>query len=346
MAIILKKNDCVGFGNKSTVYKVRPTIVVKTVNDQTSKAEEHPFLREIQFYECLNERQDRCPDIVQCFLTLPDHLFLSYCEFNRIDLRFSEYQEREKRSDGFSGRLIRVNNYEDPALIARWMQQVSSALEYVEKMGFSHNDLHPRNCLLYYNLDLKLCDFDRTTNIGQFLEGVLAPWARELNAGPLKGSYDLCCARTEQFALGTLVYFMVYGHEPYENIDLANQNPGELNRRFSHMEFPDLSRHEVFDEFISACWHIVYPTMAFVAYGFKRKTKGIASNAEYESADFAKEKKNLRDANPSRVTRTYVGFFLSASLEKISTYYRRKSYAYLVEICQFDENFLIPFLHH
>lgn len=72
-----------------------------------------------------------------------------------------------------TGRLKRVNNLEDPALIARWIQQVTSALEYVEKMGFSHNDLHPRNCLLDRNLSLELCDFDRTTTIGQFLEGVL-----------------------------------------------------------------------------------------------------------------------------------------------------------------------------
>lgn len=113
---------------------------------------------------------------------------------NRIDLRFVENQEREERPGAFTGRLIRVNNHEDPALIARWLQQVTSALEYVEKLGFCHNDIHPRNCLLDQGLNLKLCDFDRTTTIGQFLENVLAPWARELIAGPLKGSYGLCCA--------------------------------------------------------------------------------------------------------------------------------------------------------
>ena len=287
----LKKNDCVGFGNKSIVYKVGPTIVVKTVRDQNPKAEEHPFLRELNFYRCLNKRQDRSPDIVQCFLALPDHLFLSYCDSNRIDLRFSEHQEREKRLDGFPGRLIRVNNYENPALIARWIQQITSALEYVEKIGFSHNDLHARNCLLDHNLNLKLCDFDRATTVGQFLEGVFAPWARKLVDGPLKGSYGLCCARTEQFAVGTLLYFMVYGHEPYEDIDLAKQDPGELSRRFGHMEFPELNRHPVFDEFISACWHNVYPTMALLAYDIKRKTKDIAINAEYKIVDFASERK-------------------------------------------------------
>lgn len=57
--VIARKNDGVGLGNKSTVYKVRPTIVVKTINGKSSKAEEHLFLREIQFYKCLNNQQDR-----------------------------------------------------------------------------------------------------------------------------------------------------------------------------------------------------------------------------------------------------------------------------------------------
>ena len=102
----LKQNDCVGFGTKCIVYKVSPTIVVKTVHDQSSKEEEHPLLREIKFYEGLNKRQDRYPRIIECFLALPDYLFLSYCDLHRIDLRFSEHQEREKRLDDFPGRLI------------------------------------------------------------------------------------------------------------------------------------------------------------------------------------------------------------------------------------------------
>ena len=43
---------------------------------------------------------------------------------------------------------------------------------------------------------------------------------------------------------------MVYGHEPYEDIDLAKQDPGELSCRFGHMEFSELNRHPVFDEVI------------------------------------------------------------------------------------------------
>lgn len=89
----------------------------------------------------------------------------------------------------------------------------------------------------------------------------------------------------------TLIYFMVYGHVPYEDIDLENQDPEELERRFQAMAFPELSRHEPFDDLISACWYNVYPTMALLAYDCKCKTKDIASEAEYRPIDTAKVRK-------------------------------------------------------
>lgn len=181
----LNKHDWVGGGAYAQVYRVSPTIVVKTVRPDRSPEEEetaeHPLLKDIAFYKRLNERPDRCPHIVECFLTLPDHIFLSFCANKALIYRFRERQERGNGK--FFGRLIRVRDYEDPALIARWIQQLTSALEYVEKMGFCHNDLNTTNCLLDENLNLKLTDFGRATTIGQFLECTGAPWAVRLKAG-------------------------------------------------------------------------------------------------------------------------------------------------------------------
>ncbi|KAJ5971970.1 uncharacterized protein N7479_001888 [Penicillium vulpinum] len=258
----LEKHNWIGGGLDAYIYHVTPTIVVKTVRcDRTpeEKAAEHPFLKEIAFYKRLNECQDRCLNIVECLLMLPDYLFLSYCTHKAIAPRFYECQERETGTNGFHGRLIRAKEYEDPTLIARWIQQLTSALDYVEKMGFCHNDLHASNCLLDSNFNLKLTDFGRATTIGQPLEGTLPPRAQPILAGPLKGTYGLCSARTEQFAVGTLLYFMVYGYEPYDDIILS---AAEWDRRFGEMEFPELTRNVVFDGLISACWHNVYPTMA------------------------------------------------------------------------------------
>ncbi|KAK9860165.1 hypothetical protein MYU51_010503 [Penicillium brevicompactum] len=234
----LEKHNWVGGELDAYIYHVTPTIVVKTVRCDRAPEQveaEHPFIKEIAFFKRLNEYQDRYLNIVECFLMLPDHLFLSYCTHKSISPCFYERQEREK------------------------------------------------------NLNLKLTDFGRATTIGQFLEGTLPPRAQPLRAGPLQGTYGLCSARTEQFALGALLYFMVYGHEPYDDVILSG---GEWDRRFGQMEFPELDRNEIFDGLISACWYNVYPTMALLTYDFKRKTKDIASNAEHMHIDIKKETEN------------------------------------------------------
>jgi hypothetical protein len=45
---------------------------------------------------------------------------------------------------------------------------------------------------------------------------LLCAMVKKLPAGPLKDAYDICDARTDQHAVGTLLYYMVYGHEPYD----------------------------------------------------------------------------------------------------------------------------------
>lgn len=81
---------------------------------------------------------------------------------------------------------------------------------------------------------------------------------------------------------------MLYGHEPYDDVELS---ACEWDRRFGNMEFPELSRSEVLDELISACWHNVYPTMALLAYDCKRKTKDMALETKDILIDSGKERK-------------------------------------------------------
>ncbi|KAJ5707953.1 TK/ABL protein kinase [Penicillium malachiteum] len=94
----LEKNWLVGGGTDALVYHVTPIIVVKSIraNRKPEKeGQEHPFDKEIAFYKSMREHQDRCQDIVQCFLILPDYLFLSYCEYRSLGFRLGPHQERE-----------------------------------------------------------------------------------------------------------------------------------------------------------------------------------------------------------------------------------------------------------
>jgi hypothetical protein len=63
---------------------------------------------------------------------------------------------------------------------------------------------------------LEPADSDQAKAIGKFFEHFYAPSVKKLPIGPLKDAYDLCDARTDQHAVGTLLYYMVYGHEPYD----------------------------------------------------------------------------------------------------------------------------------
>lgn len=130
----------------------------------------------------LSKREDRCPDIVECFLAPPYHLFLSYCDNNNPCYRYSRHQAREELPNGWP-RLIRVIEYED------------KALKYVEKMGFSHNYVQPRNCLLDNNLNLKLADFDQAKTIGQCLEySLLCAMSQETTRWTIEGHlWSLWC---------------------------------------------------------------------------------------------------------------------------------------------------------
>ncbi|PGG96768.1 serine/threonine protein kinase [Helicocarpus griseus UAMH5409] len=234
-----EKHNWVAGDSYSNIHRVNRNTVVKIARPRLKeKGPEHPFFRENLFFKRMNECKDRCPSIIECFLTFSDHIFLSYCPNQTVGHRLHPPQEREPGVNGFHGRL-------------------GSALEYIEKMGYCHNDLHEFNCLLDEDLNLKLTDFGRATTIGQFLEDTMPPRARMIVAGTLKNTYGLCSARTEQFALKSLLYFMVYGHQPYEDTE-RELGRSEYDRRFGEMEFPKVDRHEVFDGLISACWHNVY----------------------------------------------------------------------------------------
>lgn len=126
---------------------------------------------------------------------------------------------------------------DDFGTVSRWLQQLTSAAAFLEKLRLAHNDLHPRNLLLNQNLNMKLSDFDSFGEIGEDLPSAPAPYARVVNHGPNKGGFGQCGARTEQFAIGSILYFMLYGYDPYEDTCLDGD---EIINRFQDMRFPEL----------------------------------------------------------------------------------------------------------
>ncbi|KAL2868915.1 uncharacterized protein BJX67DRAFT_379850 [Aspergillus lucknowensis] len=133
--------------------------------------------------------------------------------------------------------------------------ELCSAVAWLESLGHVHGDIRPPNLLLDAEDHLKLTDFDSVALIGEPYAGTAPPWARLLGceAGSDNGTFGMCGAKAEQFAIGSIIYFMTRGYEPYEHETLAEGGP-EIVKRLQKMVFPKLDGGDL-DRIIEKCWN-------------------------------------------------------------------------------------------
>jgi atypical protein kinase C zeta type len=125
-----------------------------------------------------------------------------------------------------------------------------------------HGDLRPDNLLLDGGDHLKLVDFDCAEKIGTESRGGPPPWARLLGqeAGNQKGTWGINGPQTEQFAIGSIIYTITRGHEPYED----QERGPDIVRRLQGMDFPDLN-HGCLDTIINQCWRALCRSVGSLA---------------------------------------------------------------------------------
>ena len=106
-----------------------------------------------------------------------------------------------------------------------------------------HCDIKPDNLLRDDNLNLKVCDF-----AGSSLQGsdALVCGATRFRRPIL--SQAPCDAQDDVFGLGSTIYTIVTGTEPFEKFE-----SNEVEARFSAAEFPDTEGY-LFGEVMQACW--------------------------------------------------------------------------------------------
>lgn len=111
----------------------------------------------------------------------------------------------------------------------RWSIQATEALVYVHSRGVIHCDIHPSNFLIDDRFDLRLCDFSGSLfgNLdGTGMESVRYFLPRDPHAIPN--------IRSDLFALGSLIYFIMSGHDPYDDL-----SEDEVSTLYSRAEFPN-----------------------------------------------------------------------------------------------------------
>lgn len=114
----------------------------------------------------------------------------------------------------------------------RWTLQAASALSALHAAGVIHCDVTPRNFMLNASLDLHIADFAGSSFAGSTPTIAAGPrfqppgWSWHL---PAKESDDV-------FALGSVIYFIMVGEEPY-----AELLQEDVEERFREAAFPDVS---------------------------------------------------------------------------------------------------------
>jgi serine/threonine protein kinase len=221
------------------------------------------FSRENKIYD-LFERHEPCPYIVQSFLRLPNANFMAFLSGGSLEKRLRSNQRRNERNE-----FLGVLKTEPIQKIERWAMDLSGAVAWMESIGLVHGDLRPDNLLIDRGDHLKLVDFDCVEEIGTESRGSPPPWARLLGqeADRKKGTWGINGPQTEQFAIGSIIYTITRGHEPYEN---EKRGP-DIVRRLQNMDFPELG-DSCLDTIIDQCWKTRFASVESLA----KRTAGLS----------------------------------------------------------------------
>lgn len=131
-----------------------------------------------------------------------------------------------------------------------WRAEISGtcACAWLENIGLAHCDLRPENIVINDN-HAKVIDFDHSVQIGLPLEIGTEPFARK----SVDGSYGLAGPAIEQFAIGSILYCLTRGFNPYEDKWFGQDHRIHIVKMLRNGEFPQLETHP-WDIVINSCW--------------------------------------------------------------------------------------------
>lgn len=170
-----------------------------------------------------------CPYIIQSFFHGPDITFMQLFHHGTLHQRMTMMNE--------------------PRYVLPWIQQLSDAVACIESFGYAHGDLNPRNILIDDEDNLKLVDFDHALKIGDDLDVGYEPYVRFHNERTTGGNYGIAGPITEQFALGSIFWYITRGIQLYADL----QGPEQVNLLMNSI-FPVTDPRDPIDSIISDCW--------------------------------------------------------------------------------------------
>ncbi|KAG9946455.1 hypothetical protein KCU85_g6508, partial [Aureobasidium melanogenum] len=238
----LSANNHLSTGGAGSVHEITSQIVFKIpimFEDENQTKHSRVWMKENierlekekQVYKFLDLHPH--PHLLQSILCTPEGIFMPRLETTLAARLSSETPSLE--------------------LQERWIRQLVSAAAWLEKLGYAHGDLRPHNILLDKWSNIVVADFDGTVPIGEELKLATLPFCKvdeefeTLPAGP----------ETEQFSLGSCIYNIRFGFEPFSNLKLESP---VWRLKLVRKEFPPTS-DDVYGPIIQDCWHGVFPSI-------------------------------------------------------------------------------------
>ncbi|KAJ5330566.1 hypothetical protein N7476_000349 [Penicillium atrosanguineum] len=133
----------------------------------------------------------------------------------------------------------------------RWIAMAVNAITLVHRCGVIHADISARNFLVADDLSIKLCDFSGSAIGGE------TPLVQEEDRYRMDPDSPRSTT-TDIFALGCLIFEIMTGSRPYNEIN--DENYQEIVRRYSIGHFPSLEGLP-YQEIIHKCWACQYTDM-------------------------------------------------------------------------------------
>lgn len=250
----LEEPQLLSLGSTGFVFKLSDAIVVKKCRPGRSD-----YIADEQKIFAILERQPPSPYIIQHFHNTEDAIFLEFMPGGNLGTILNDEQVKDESTQ----RVTRVEKLQATRDCLRWVRQLAAAAAWLEQLGLAHCDIRPANILLSVARDIKLADFDHTCKIGDTLPSLTEPFARLLGdeGGLDRGTYGTAGCRTEQFAIGSVVYALTRGHDPYEDEWWGPDHGPICQGKLQNMEFPDLGKMS-YDNIIGNCWHGRYESIA------------------------------------------------------------------------------------
>lgn len=136
-----------------------------------------------------------------------------------------------------------------------WCKQAAEAVSYIHSKQVIHCDINLRNFLLDKDFDLLLADFQgmlKSVDGKTLLDGL----SRECSKSYLPRVHgDYACVKTDLFALGSAIYFIMTGHEIFPELN-SLEDEDEILSRFQNGVFP-VDKHAC-HRVTEKCWNQQY----------------------------------------------------------------------------------------